>query len=97
MFLGMPFDIASYGLLLSVVAHCVDMEVGMLKVFTGDTHVYINHIDQVKEQTSRLNDVKELPILWLNPKVRDIFEFRPEDIEILDYQSHPGIKADVAV
>jgi thymidylate synthase len=97
MFLGMPFDIASYGLLLSMVAHCVDMKPEMLIVHTGDTHVYVNHVEQVKEQATRLDSAYELPKLWLNPDVRDIFSFKPEDIEVLGYESHPPIKAQVSV
>ena len=96
MFLGMPFDIASYGLLLSMVAQCVDMTPEELIVFSGDTHVYVNHLEQVKEQTSRENKFK-LPKLWLNPEVKDIFEFKSEDIEIQNYERYPAIKASVAV
>lgn len=93
--LGMPFDIASYGLQLAMVGHCVNMVPEDLIITTGDTHIYLNHLEQVNEQITR--DSFELPKLWLNPEVKNIFDFKYEDIKILDYKSHSAIKAPVAV
>jgi thymidylate synthase len=95
MFLGCPFNITSYALLTAMVAHSVNMVPGVLTYTIGDCHLYQNHIEQVKLQLSRTP--KTLPKLWLNPNVKDLFSFKYEDIKLLDYDSHPAIKADVAV
>jgi len=94
-FLGVPFNITSYCLLTAMIAHCVNMVPGTFTHTYGDLHLYINHLDQVKEQLSR--DSKVLPKLWLNPKVNNLFAFRFEDVELRDYQHHPAIKGDIAV
>jgi thymidylate synthase len=94
-FLGVPFNITSYSLLLAMVAHCVGMEAGTFTHTYGDLHIYENHLDQVKLQLSR--DPKDLPKLWLNPEVKSLFDFKFEDIKILDYNPHPAIKGEVAV
>lgn len=94
-FLGVPFNIASYALLTHMVAQVCSLEVGEFVWTGGDTHLYSNHFTQAKQQLSR--EPLELCQLRLNPAIKDIFDFSFEDIEILNYQSHPAIKADVAV
>jgi thymidylate synthase len=94
-FLGVPFNIASYALLTHMVAHVCNLEPGEFIHTLGDAHLYLNHIEQTELQLSR--DFKKLPTLKLNPNVKDIFEFKYEDIELIGYESHPAIKAEVAV
>ena len=94
-FLGVPFNIASYALLTHMVAQVSGLGVGDFVHTMGDAHLYSNHFDQAREQLARTPRV--LPRLHLNPEVRDLFAFRFEDIEILDYDPHPAIKAPVAV
>jgi thymidylate synthase len=94
-FLGLPFNIASYALLTYMIAHCCNLIPGELIISTGDTHIYKDHIDQVKQQLSRTP--LEAPDLWLNPDVRDIEKFTMNDISLLDYKSMDSIKASMAV
>ncbi len=94
-FLGVPFNIASYALLVHMVAQVCNLEVGEFIHTLGDAHIYSNHFDQVKLQLSR--DCKPLPQLKLNPKIKNIFDFAYEDIEIVNYDPHPAIKAEVAI
>ncbi|MGN6228556.1 MAG: thymidylate synthase [Dyella sp.] len=94
-FLGVPFNIASYALLIHMVAQVCGLEVGDFVHTLGDAHLYNNHIEQAKLQLSR--EPLPLPHLKLNPEVRSIFDFRYEDVTIEGYQSHPAIKAPVAV
>jgi len=95
MFLGVPFNIASYALLTHMIAHVCNLYVGELIVSLGDAHIYENHLEQVKEQLSRIP--MPLPGLVLNPEIRSINQFTMADIELTDYQSHSTIKADMAV
>lgn len=95
LFLGVPFNIASYALLTHMVAQVCDLEVGEFIWTGGDCHLYQNHIEQVNEQLSR--EAYELPSLWLNPEIKDIFDFTFDDIRVENYKSHPAIKAPVAV
>lgn len=94
-FLGVPFNITSYALLLAMVAHCVDMAPGVFTHFYGDLHIYENHLDQVQMQLHR--PPMKLPSLRLNPKVKNLFDFKYEDITLVDYVSHPKIEAPIAV
>ena len=94
-FLGVPFNIASYALLTMMVAQVCDLMPGEFIHTFGDVHIYNNHMEQVREQLTR--KPFPLPEMKLNPEVRDIFQFKYEDFELLNYQAHPGIKAPVAV
>ena len=94
-FLGVPFNIASYALLTHMVAHVCNLKAGKFVHTFGDAHLYLNHLDQAKLQLSR--DVKILPQLKLNSEIKNIFDFKFEDIEITNYESHPSISAPIAV
>jgi thymidylate synthase len=95
MFLGVPFNIASYALFTHMIAQACGLEVGELIITLGDAHIYTNHVDQVKEQLAR----KPLPLpqLKLNPAVKDITGFTMDDVELVNYTSHDAIKAPMAV
>ena len=95
LFLGVPFNIASYALLTHMVAQVCGLEVGEFIWTGGDCHIYQNHREQVELQLTR--SLYTLPILTLNPDVKDIFAFKYEDISVAGYESHPAIKAKVAV
>jgi thymidylate synthase len=94
-FLGVPFNIASYALLTHMVAQVCGLQVGEFVHTLGDAHLYLNHLEQAKLQLGR--EPKPLPTLQLNPEVKDIFAFTYEDIQFLNYNPHPAIKAEVAV
>lgn len=97
MFLGVPFNVASYSLLLSLVAQCVGRKPKTFIHTTGDTHIYKNHIEQVKEQLSRREDLRQLPTLELTSSIKDINLFSYKDLSIKNYKPHPVIKGKVAV
>ena len=94
-FLGVPFNIASYALLTCMVAQVCDLQAGEFIHTLGDTHLYLNHLEQARLQLSR--SPYPPPTLRLNPDIRSIFDFDYADIQILNYQSHPSIKADISV
>jgi thymidylate synthase len=94
-FLGVPFNIASYSLLLHMVAQVTKLEPWEFVHVLGDTHIYLNHFEQVKEQLAR--EPYPLPKIWLNPEVENIYDFKMEDIKLIDYKYHPTIKAPMAV
>jgi thymidylate synthase len=94
-FLGVPFNIASYALLTMMVAQVCQLGLGDVIQTMGDTHLYLNHLDQARLQLTR--DPYPLPTMKLNPEVTSILDFAYEDFELINYQSHPGIKADISV
>jgi len=94
-FLGVPFNIASYALFTMMIAQVCDLEFGDFVHTFGDAHLYSNHMEQVIEQLSR--KPLPLPIMKLNPKVKNIFDFTFNDFELIDYQFHPAIKAPISV
>ena len=95
LFLGVPFNIASYSLLLCMVAQvCGYQPYEFIHTF-GDAHIYLDHIEQVKEQLSR--EPKKLPKIWLNPEIKSIYDFTIDDVKVLDYDPWPAIKGKVSV
>jgi thymidylate synthase len=94
-FLGVPFNIASYALLTLMVAQVTGLKPGDFVHTLGDAHIYLNHIDQVKLQLKR--EPYKLPVMVIEPEVNDIFRFRYEDFTLVNYTSHPSIKGDIAV
>jgi thymidylate synthase len=94
-FLGVPFNIASYALLTMMVAQVAGLEPGDFVHTFGDVHIYLNHLEQVETQLSRAP--LPLPTMRINPAIRDLFAFRYEDFELLDYRCHPAIRAPIAV
>lgn len=95
MFLGVPFNIASYALLTMMVAQCCSLEPGEFVHTFGDAHIYTNHIDQIKLQLSR--EPRPLPQMRINPDVKSIFDFKYEDFELIGYDPYPVIKGAVSV
>lgn len=95
LFLGVPFNIASYALLTMMVAQVTGYEVGEFIHTFGDAHIYKNHIDQVKLQLSR--ETRALPQMCINPEIKSIFDFKYEDFELKNYNPHPHIKGEVSI
>jgi thymidylate synthase len=95
LFLGVPFNIASYAALTLMVAQVCNLRLGEFVHTFGDTHLYLNHLEQAREQLSR--QPRALPRMILNPEIRNLFEFRYEDFNLAGYEPHPAIKAPVAV
>ena len=94
-FLGVPFNISSYALLTMMIAQVCDLKLGDFVHTLGDAHIYLNHMDQVNEQLER--SPKPLPNMKINPLVKDIFNFKYDDFELVDYDPYPLIKAPVAI
>ena len=95
MFLGVPFNIASYSLLTHMIAQVCDLQVGEFVHVLGDAHIYLDHVEQVNEQLKR--EPLPTPTLWLNPSIKDITEFAMDDIQLHGYRHHEAIKAQMAV
>jgi thymidylate synthase len=94
-FLGVPFNIASYALLTMMIAQVCNLKLGDFVHTFGDTHLYVNHLEQTDLQLSR--EPRPLPQMKINPNVKDIFDFKFEDFELVGYDPHPHIKAPVAI
>ena len=95
LFLGVPFNIASYSLLTCMIAQVTGLKAGEFIHTLGDVHLYLSHLEQARLQFRR--EPRSLPLLWLSPEVKDLFEFKYEDIQIRDYHPHPAIPATVSV
>jgi thymidylate synthase len=94
-FLGVPFNIASYALLLKMFAQVTGLQAGEFVHTLGDAHIYLNHVEQVKTQLAR--EPRKLPVMTINPAVKDIFAFKFEDFSLSEYDPHPHIKGDIAI
>jgi len=96
-FLGVPFNIASYALLVMIIAQIVDMDLGDFIWTGGDTHLYMNHTEQVKTQLARKDDIRPMSTMKINPEKKKLEDFTIEDFELIDYNPHDAIKAPIAV
>jgi thymidylate synthase len=94
-FLGVPFNIASYALLTMMISQVTGLKPGEFIHTLGDAHIYLNHVEQAKLQLTR--EPRKLPVMKINPDVKDVFSFRFEDFELIDYDPHPAIKAKISV
>ena len=97
LFLGVPFNIASYALLTHMIAQVCDLKVGEFVHTIGDAHIYMNHMNAIEEQLSRAEDIRAFPKIKLNPNIKNIDDFTMNDFEIIGYDPHPFIKAEMAV
>jgi thymidylate synthase len=96
-FLGLPFNIASYALLIMIIAQVTNLEPGEFIWTGGDTHLYLNHLEQVDLQLSRKNEIRPMPKMKINPEIKNIEDFTINDFELIDYNPHDSIKAPIAV
>jgi thymidylate synthase len=96
-FLGLPFNIASYALLIMIIAQVTNLEPGEFIWTGGDTHLYLNHLEQVDLQLSRKNDIRPMPEMKINPNIKNIEDFTINDFELVGYNPHDPIKAPIAV
>ena len=96
-FLGVPFNIASYALLTMIIAQITGLEAGEFIWTGGDTHLYSNHVEQVKTQLSRKDDIRPMPTMKINPEKKNLEDFTIDDFELVDYNPHDSIKAPIAV
>lgn len=96
-FLGVPFNIASYALLTMIIAQITGLEPGEFVWTGGDTHLYLNHLEQVKTQLARKDDIRPMPKMKINPEKKNLEDFTIDDFELTDYNPHEGIKAPIAV
>lgn len=96
-FLGVPFNIASYALLTMIIAQITGLEAGEFVWTGGDTHLYLNHLEQVKTQLSRKGDIRPMPKMKINPEKKNLEDFTIDDFELTDYNPHDSIKAPIAV
>ncbi len=96
-FLGVPFNIASYALLVHIIAQVCGLAVGEFVWTGGDVHLYLNHLEQAKTQLARRNEIRPLPTLKMNPEKKNVEDFTIEDFELIGYDPHPAIKAPIAV
>ncbi|MBP6908637.1 MAG: thymidylate synthase [Candidatus Pacebacteria bacterium] len=96
-FLGVPFNIASYALLTMMVAQVTGLELGEFIWTGGDTHIYLNHIEQANQQLSRKDDIRPMPTMKINPAIKNIEDFTINDFELVGYDPHPSISAPIAV
>ncbi len=96
-FLGVPFNIASYALLTMIIAQITNLQLGEFVWTGGDTHLYLNHLEQVQTQLSRKNDIRPMPKMLINPEKKNLEDFTIEDFELFDYNPHEAIKAPIAV
>lgn len=96
-FLGVPFNIASYALLTMIIAQITGLEPGEFVWTGGDTHLYLNHLEQVKTQLARAGDIRPMPKMKINPEKKNLEDFTIDDFELTDYNPHEGIKAPIAV
>ncbi len=94
-FLGVPFNIASYALLLQMMAQVTGLKAGDFVHTLGDAHIYLNHLEQIELQLSR--ETRQLPVMKINPDVQSIFDFKFSDFELVDYDPHPHIKGEVSI
>lgn len=96
-FLGVPFNIASYALLVMIIAQIVDMDFGDFVWTGGDTHLYMNHMEQVQTQLSRKDNIRPMPMMKINPDKKKLEDFTIDDFELIDYNPHDAIRAPIAV
>ena len=96
-FLGVPFNIASYALLTMIIAQITGLQAGEFVWTGGDTHLYLNHLEQVETQLSRKNDIRPMPTMRINPEKKNLEDFTIDDFELTDYNPHEAIKAPIAV